>query len=88
MCSSTFNQIIWIDYLENITKEQEKGEAQCQNAGLNVTIHYATFFAATVCSNWKLYAPNVWVHTNCQLFLQSVSATLSQPIKSVNLTSL
>ena len=34
MSFSTFTQSIWIDYLENITKEQEKGEAQCQNVGL------------------------------------------------------
>ena len=59
MCFPTFTQSIWIDYFENITKEQEEGEAQCQSAGLKATIHYATFVAATVCSNWKLHAPNV-----------------------------
>ena len=48
---STFTQSIWIYYLENITKEQEKGEAQCQSAGLKSTIHYATFFEAIGCSN-------------------------------------
>ena len=42
----TVTQSIWIDYLENITKE--KGMAQCQSAGLKSTIHYATFFATTV----------------------------------------
>ena len=56
MCFLTFTQSIWIDCLENITKEQEKGEVQCQNAGLKNTIHYATFFAAIVCCNWKLHA--------------------------------
>ena len=43
MCFSTFTQGIWIDYLENIIKEQENGETQC----------YVTFFAAAACSNWK-----------------------------------
>ena len=42
------------------------------------TIHYIIFFAATVCSNWKLHAPNVWVHKHCQPFLQSVGTTFSQ----------
>ena len=59
MCFSSFTQSIWIDYLENITKEREKGEAQCQSAGLKATIHYTTFFAATVDSNWKLYPPSL-----------------------------
>ena len=54
MCFSTITQSIWIDHFENNTKEQDKGEAQCQSAGLNATIHYATCFAATVCSNSKL----------------------------------
>ena len=40
MCFSTFTQSIWIDQ----EKEQEKGEAQCQSAGLKASIHYATFF--------------------------------------------
>ena len=43
MCLSTFTQGIWIDYLENNTKEQEKAEAQCKSPGLKFTIHYATF---------------------------------------------
>ena len=42
MCFSTITQSIWIDHFENNTKEQDKGEAQCQSAGLNATIHYAT----------------------------------------------
>ena len=33
MCFSTFTQSIWIDYLENITKQQEKKEAQYKSAG-------------------------------------------------------
>ena len=40
MCFSTFTQSIWIDYLENVNREQEKGEAQCQRAGLKATIHF------------------------------------------------
>ena len=28
MCFSTFTQSMWIDYLENINKEQEKGEGK------------------------------------------------------------
>ena len=36
--------------------------AKCQS--LKATIHYATFSAATVCSNWKLHAPYVWAHTH------------------------
>ena len=51
MCFSTFTQSIWIDYLENITKELKKGEAQCQSTGVKARINLATFFAATVCSN-------------------------------------
>ena len=38
MCFSTFIQKIWVDYLENINKEKEKGEAQCQSAGLKAKI--------------------------------------------------
>ena len=59
MCFSTFTQSIWIDYLENITKEHEKGEAQCQSAGLKAIIKYAAFFAATTYSKWKLHVPHV-----------------------------
>ena len=73
----TFTQSIWNDYLENITRDQEKREAQCQSVGLNTTIHYATIFATTFCSNWKLHAPNVRAHTHCQPFLQSVSENFS-----------
>ena len=51
MWFSTFTQNMWIDYLENIAKEQEKGEAQCQRADLKTTILYETFFAATICSS-------------------------------------
>ena len=38
MSFSAFTQSIWIDYLENITKEHAKGEAQCQTAGLKATV--------------------------------------------------
>ena len=48
-----------IDYLETITKKQEKEGTQCQKADLKATIHYASFFAVTVCNKWKLHAPNV-----------------------------
>ena len=43
MCFSTFTKSIWIDYLENITKDQEKGDAQCQSTGLKSTIRNSTF---------------------------------------------
>ena len=43
MYFSTFTQNILIYYPENITREQEKREAQCQSPGLNATINYATF---------------------------------------------
>ena len=69
MCFCTFTQSIRVDYLENITNEQEEGEAQCQSAGLKATINYATSFSAIACSNWKLYMPSVWAHTHCQPFL-------------------
>ena len=59
MCFFIFIQSIWFYYLENITKEQKKGEAQCQSAVLKATIHHATFFAETVSSNWKLHVTNV-----------------------------
>ena len=59
MCLSIFTHKIWIDYLENITKEQEKVDAQCQSASLKATIYYATFFAEAIYSNWKLHALNV-----------------------------
>ena len=54
MCFTTFSQNIWIDYIENITRE--KGKAQFQIAGLNVTIHYANFFVATIYSNCSVSA--------------------------------
>ena len=44
-----------IDYLDNISKQHEKGKTQRQSSDLKSTIHYATFFSATVCSNWKLH---------------------------------
>ena len=39
MCFSTFTESIWIAYLDNVTKEKEKWEPQCQSAGLKDTIH-------------------------------------------------
>ena len=53
MYFSTYTQSIWIDYIDNNTKEQEKEETQCQSA--RSKIHYANFFAATACSKWKLH---------------------------------
>ena len=41
MCFTTFTYSIWIDYLENNTKEQVKGEEQCHSRGLKATIDYA-----------------------------------------------
>ena len=69
---------MWLDNLENI--DQDIGEAHCESAGLKATptIHHANFFVKTVCSNWKMHASNVWAHTHCQPFLQSVSTTFSQ----------
>ena len=60
MCFSTLTQR-WFDYLEIITKEQDKGEEQCQSSGLKLkaTIRYANLLAATVCSNGKFPALNV-----------------------------
>ena len=75
---SIFTQGIWIYYLANISKEQEKGEAQCQ------IIHYVTFFAATTCSNWRRRLEA----TPCQPLLQSVSATISQSSQLSILTHL
>ena len=34
-------------YFKNTTKEQDKGEAQCQSACLKPTIYKATFLGAT-----------------------------------------
>ena len=52
MCFSTFTQIIWIDYLGNVTKEQEKHNVKA-------TIHCVTFFAVIVFINWKLHVLNM-----------------------------
>ena len=55
----TSTQSIWVKYLKYIIKEQGKGEARCQSACLKTTIYCTTFFAASVCSKWKLHPPNV-----------------------------
>ena len=77
MCFSIFTESIWIDYLENmryqIARERRDTMSKCSSK-----YHYATFFAASVCSNWKLHGPNTWSDTHCQPFLQSVNATFSQ----------
>ena len=91
MCFSTFTESMWIEYFENITKEHEKGEAQCQSAGLKPTIHYATFFAATICSN-RLQQLVVACAKRVSAFtLQTIPATCKRnffSVKAIILTSM
>ena len=76
---STFTLKIWIDYLENNTKEQGKWEAQCQNGGLKSTIYYKLslrqpFATTEICM--RQTCDRITIPAICKLNFLSVKAVI------------